>query len=87
MSEGHLLRILELVGRHWWHYWFLGLLMIAVSFLAAGNVSSGEPSATGAAVTAALILGGLVFCLFGAMLGELDTAIGKVRRDGGAWKD
>ena len=86
MSDGRLLRVLELVGRNWWHYWFLVTLMIAVSLGAAG-VRSGAPSATGASVTAALLLGGLVFCLFGAALGEIDTAIGKVRRDGGAWEE
>jgi len=82
MSDGRLLRVLELVGRNWWHYWFLGLLMIVVGLVVETNLSSG-----GSAAAAALILGGLVFCLFGAALGEIDTAIGKVRRDGGAWEE
>ena len=82
MSEGRLLRVLELVGRNWWHYWFLGMLMILVGSIVASSTSTGAASVSGA-----FILGGIVFCLFGATLGELDTAIRKVRQDGGVWKD
>ena len=82
MSDGRLLRVLELIGRNWWHYWFLGMLMFVVGFIVAASNEHGATSVSGA-----FILGGIVFCLFGAALGDIDTAIGKVRRDGGAWEE